>query len=84
MPTTTENARRTSGPVLSPMTGSTGSPPLYPEKKKVAASFDLIDLAGVSYGEVKNSLYLSALRKADGLVHVVRGFRIPIFPIPRE
>jgi len=47
---------------------------LYPEKRKVAAAVDFIDLAGISYGEVKNSLFLGALRKADGLAHVVRGF----------
>ncbi len=56
---------------------------LYPDKKKVASSFELIDLAGVSYGEVKNSLYLSALRKADGLIHVVRGFRDAEIPHPK-
>ena len=47
---------------------------LYPEKKRIAAAVDFIDLAGISYGEVKTSLFLNALRKADGLVHVVRGF----------
>ena len=47
---------------------------LYPDKRKVAAAVDFIDLAGISYGEVKNSVFLNALRKADGLVHVVRGF----------
>jgi GTP-binding protein YchF len=46
----------------------------YPEKKKVAASMDLADLVGISFGEVKASLFLGHLRKADGLVHVVRGF----------
>ncbi|MEW5900846.1 MAG: DUF933 domain-containing protein [Acidobacteriota bacterium] len=56
---------------------------LYPEKKKIQASFELIDLAGVSYGDVKNSVYLSALRKADGLIHVVRGFPDPLIPHPR-
>ncbi len=56
---------------------------LYPEKKKVLATFDLIDLAGISYGEVKDSIYLSALRKADGLIHVVRGFANPEIPHPR-
>jgi GTP-binding protein YchF len=56
---------------------------LSPDKKKVAASFELIDLAGVSYGEVKNSLYLSALRKADALIHVVRGFLNPQIPHPK-
>jgi GTP-binding protein YchF len=47
---------------------------LYPEKKKVEASLDLTDLAGISLGEVKTSLLLGHLRKADGLVHVVRAF----------
>jgi hypothetical protein len=47
---------------------------LYSEKKKIAAHVDFIDLAGISYGEVKNSLFLNALRKADALAHVVRGF----------
>lgn len=52
----------------------------YPEKKKIPAAIDYIDLAGISYGEVKNEAYLSHLRKADGLTHIVRGFeddRIP-------
>ena len=48
---------------------------LYPEKKKIAAGIDLTDLVGVSLGEVKSSLFLGHLRKADGLVHVVRAFR---------
>ena len=56
---------------------------LSPEKKKIAAAFELIDLAGLSYGEVKNSTYLSVLRKADGLIHVVRGFRDPEIPHPK-
>jgi len=56
---------------------------LSPDKKKIPASFELVDLAGVSYGEVKNSLYLSALRKADGLIHVVRGFRDVQIPHPK-
>ena len=53
---------------------------LYPDKKKISAAIDYIDLAGISYGEVKNEAYLGHLRKADGLTHVVRGFedeRIP-------
>jgi GTP-binding protein YchF len=56
---------------------------LSPEKKKIAAAFELIDLAGLSYGEVKNSIYLSVLRKADALIHVVRGFRDPEIPHPK-
>jgi len=47
---------------------------LYKDKKKVAATLDLVDLAGISAGEVKTSALLSFLRKADGLVHVVRAF----------
>jgi GTP-binding protein YchF len=56
---------------------------LHPEKKKVMATFELVDLAGISYGEVKDSIYLSALRKADGLIHIVRGFVNPEIPHPR-
>ena len=48
---------------------------VYPDKKKTAASVDFLDLAGINYGDVKNSTFLNALRKADLLVHVVRGFR---------
>ncbi|OGD11346.1 MAG: hypothetical protein A2Y86_05040 [Candidatus Aminicenantes bacterium RBG_13_62_12] len=47
---------------------------LYKDKKKVPATLDLIDLAGISAGEVKASALLGMLRKADGLVHVVRAF----------
>ncbi|MCX6572436.1 MAG: DUF933 domain-containing protein [Candidatus Aminicenantes bacterium] len=46
----------------------------YPEKKRIAAALDLTDLVGISFGDVKTSLLLGLLRKADGLVHVVRGF----------
>jgi hypothetical protein len=49
----------------------------YPEKERIAASMDLTDLVGISFGEVKASLFLGHLRKADGLVHVVRGFADP-------
>jgi len=48
---------------------------LYPEKEKKPAVVDYTDLVGISYGEVKSEAYLSILRKADGLAHVVRGFR---------
>jgi GTP-binding protein YchF len=47
---------------------------IYPERRKVPAALDFVDLAGISYGEVKTSVFLNALRKADGLVHVIRGF----------
>lgn len=56
---------------------------LYPEKKKKPATVDYVDLAGISFGEVKNEAYLNHLRKADGLTHVVRGFDDPQMPHPK-
>ena len=53
---------------------------LYPDKKKTAAAVEIIDLAGVSYGEVKDTVFLNSLRQADILVHVVRGFRDSLVP----
>ena len=53
---------------------------LYPEKKKVPAGIDLVDLAGISFGEVKSSTLLGILRKAEGLVHVIRAFDDPLQP----
>jgi len=47
---------------------------LYSDKEKKPANVDYIDLAGISYGDVKNESYLNYLRKADGLAHVVRAF----------
>jgi GTP-binding protein YchF len=55
----------------------------YPDKKKIEAAIDYIDLAGISYGDVKNEAYLSHLRKADGLTHIVRGFRDDRIPSPK-
>ncbi len=55
---------------------------LYPDKKKYPASIDYTDLVGMSYGEVKDETYLSHLRKADGLTHVVRGFLDERIPTP--
>ncbi|MBC7360759.1 MAG: redox-regulated ATPase YchF [Candidatus Aminicenantes bacterium] len=56
---------------------------LYPEKKKVLVHLEIDDFPGISGGEISTSLYLSQLRKADGLVHVVRGFKNPALPHPR-
>ncbi len=56
---------------------------LYPEKEKKPATMDYIDLAGISYGEVKNESYLNYLRKADGLAHVVRAFVDESIPHPK-
>jgi len=57
---------------------------LYPEKDKIPTTVDFIDLAGISYGDVKSSAYLNYLRKADGLTHVVRGFLDAQIPHPKE
>jgi GTP-binding protein YchF len=56
---------------------------LHPEKNKIPAAVDFVDLAGIAYGEVKNSSYLSSLRLADGLTHVVRGFQNEQIPHPK-
>ncbi len=56
---------------------------LYPDKKKKCATIDFIDIEGVSFGEIKNDFYLSYLRKADGLAHVVRGFQNLQLPHPK-
>lgn len=57
---------------------------LYPGKEKIPAQIEYIDLAGVSYGEIKNESYLDYLRKADGLTHVVRNFKNNEIPHHRE
>jgi len=57
---------------------------LYTEKNKIPTTIDFIDLAGISYGDVKSSAYLNYLRKADGLTHVVRGFLDAQIPHPKE
>jgi len=48
---------------------------LYRDRAKKHATMDYTDLAGTSFGGIKNAAYLSYLRKADGLAHVVRGFQ---------
>lgn len=56
---------------------------LYPDKEKKNMAIDYIDLAGISYGELKSDSYLNYLRKADGLTHVVRGFQAPQIPFTK-
>ena len=56
----------------------------YPDRKKAAAAVEIFDLAGISLGEVKTSLFLNALRLADLLVHVVRGFHDDDIPHPKN
>jgi ribosome-binding ATPase len=57
---------------------------LYEEKDKKPAVMDYIDLAGASFGEIKEKSYLNVLRKTEGLAHVVRGFKDPRIPHPKE
>jgi len=56
---------------------------LYPQKKKVAAHLEIQDFPGLAAGQISTSAYLAELRKADGLVQVVRGFQNPAVPHPR-
>ena len=55
----------------------------YPDKKKVPVVVEFADLAGASFGEVKDAAFFDRLRKADGLIHVVRGFRDESRPHPK-
>ncbi len=45
---------------------------------------DYIDLAGASYGAIKETTFLNVLRKSEGLVHVVRAFNDPQIPHPKD
>lgn len=53
---------------------------LYPDKNRKPAVIDYIDMAAITYGEMKNEAYLNHLRQADGLMHVVRGFKSELIP----
>lgn len=57
---------------------------LYPDKRKVPATVDLMDLPGVAYGDIKAGTTLSTLRRADALLHVVRAFENPQIPHHRS
>jgi len=41
------------------------------------AQIEYLDTGSLSFGEVKTSTFLDILRRSDGLVHVVRGFKDP-------
>jgi len=56
---------------------------LYPERKKIQVHLEIEDFPGLVSGDISTSQYLSQLRKTDGLVHVVRGFRDPDIVHPR-
>jgi len=46
------------------------TPPVY-------AKIEFLDAGAISLGEVKSSTFIDLLRRADGLVHLVRGFHDP-------
>ncbi len=50
-------------------------PPVY-------AKIEYLDTGAVSFGESKNETFIDLLRRADGLVHVTRGFEDPEIPHP--
>ncbi|MCX8161155.1 MAG: DUF933 domain-containing protein [Candidatus Saccharicenans sp.] len=56
---------------------------LYPERKKVQVHLEIEDFPGLASGDIPTSQYLAQLRKAEALVHVVRGFRDPTIIHPR-
>lgn len=56
---------------------------LYPERKKVQVHLEIEDFPGLASGDISTGQYLAQLRKSDGLVHVVRGFREQAIVHPR-
>ncbi len=48
-------------------------PPVY-------AKIEYLDTGAIAFGESKNETFIDLLRRADGLVHVVRGFADPEIP----
>jgi GTP-binding protein YchF len=53
------------------------TPPVY-------AKIEFLDAGAISLGEVKNSTFIDLLRRADGLVHLVRAFQDPEIIHPLE
>ena len=52
---------------LQQLAGHFKTPPVY-------AKIEFLDAGAISLGEVKNSTFIDLLRRADGLVHLVRAF----------
>jgi len=50
-------------------------PPVY-------AKIEYLDTGAIAFGESKNETFIDLLRRADGLVHVIRGFEDPEIPHP--
>jgi GTP-binding protein YchF len=54
------------------------------ETPPVFAKIEFLDAGAISLGEVKNSTFIDLLRRADGLVHLVRAFKDPEILHPLE
>jgi hypothetical protein len=54
------------------------------ETPPVFAKIEFLDAGAISLGEVKNSTFIDLLRRADGLVHLVRAFQDPEILHPLE
>lgn len=50
----------------------------------VRAKIEYLDTGAISFGEVKNATFLDLLRRADGLIHIVRGFEDDEIPHPLD
>ncbi len=61
---------------------------IFKPKKKTAASIEFVELQGISTGDPKQTTFseqfLGKLRTADALLAVVRSFRDPAVPHPRD
>ena len=50
----------------------------------VHAKIEYLDTGAIAFGEVKNATFIDLIRRADGLVHVIRGFADPEILHPLE
>ncbi|HDI10908.1 MAG TPA: redox-regulated ATPase YchF [Candidatus Acetothermia bacterium] len=59
---------------------------LFPDKKKVPATIEVVDIAGLvegaSHGEGLGNQFLAEIRAVDAIIHVVRCFPDPQVPHP--
>ncbi len=53
------------------------TPPVY-------TKIEFLDTGAVAFGDSKNSTFIDLLRRADGLVHMVRGFQDDEIPHPMD
>ncbi|MFC2155641.1 DUF933 domain-containing protein [Acidobacteriota bacterium] len=60
---------------LTRLAGQFDLPPIY-------AKIEYLDTGAIAFGESKNETFIDLLRRADGLVHVIRGFEDPEIPHP--